>query len=326
MVKIATHNGCFHADEVLAIVLLRQLNEYKDAEIVRSRDNKVIDECDIVVDVGARFEPENKRFDHHQREFTETMASLKVLDFKTKLSSAGLVYAFYGKAVLNALTGHAINSPENDAIYKKLYESFVEEFDGIDNGVNPYDGDAKYKISSTIGARVGGLNPSWNDDDKSPEAEMAGFNKALKMVEAEFKDKLSWITKSWMPARSIVKSAIDVRKENDDQGRMIVFGSGGLPWKEHLFELEVENNIHGQILYVVYKNKEADWRIQCVPAGLNTFTNRKSMPESWRGVRDEKLADVCGVPDATFCHASGFIGGAKSEEGVLKMAKMSLAA
>lgn len=81
---------------------------------------KVIETCDIVVDVGAKFEPENKRFDHHQREFTETMRSLKVLNFDTKLSSAGLIYAFYGKAVINALTGKAINSPENETIYKKV--------------------------------------------------------------------------------------------------------------------------------------------------------------------------------------------------------------
>lgn len=81
---------------------------------------KVIDGCDIVVDVGARFEPENKRFDHHQREFKETMSSLKVLNYHTKLSSAGLVYAYYGKAVINSLTGFAINSHENDTVYKKV--------------------------------------------------------------------------------------------------------------------------------------------------------------------------------------------------------------
>ena len=81
---------------------------------------KIIDDCDIVVDVGAKFEPENKRFDHHQREFTDTMRSLNILNFDTKLSSAGLVYAFYGKAVINALTGVAMNSPECDTIYKKV--------------------------------------------------------------------------------------------------------------------------------------------------------------------------------------------------------------
>ena len=33
--KIGTHNGTFHCDEVLACFMLKQLPEYKNAEIVR---------------------------------------------------------------------------------------------------------------------------------------------------------------------------------------------------------------------------------------------------------------------------------------------------
>ena len=33
--KIGTHNGSFHCDEVLACFLLKQLPIYKDAQIVR---------------------------------------------------------------------------------------------------------------------------------------------------------------------------------------------------------------------------------------------------------------------------------------------------
>lgn len=36
-----------------------------------------LDECDIVVDVGAVFDHEKKKYDHHQREFTETLSSLR---------------------------------------------------------------------------------------------------------------------------------------------------------------------------------------------------------------------------------------------------------
>ena len=35
--------------------------------ILRTRDASVLNTCDIVVDVGAVFDPEKKRFDHHQR-------------------------------------------------------------------------------------------------------------------------------------------------------------------------------------------------------------------------------------------------------------------
>lgn len=55
-----------------------------------------------------------------------------------------------------------------------------------------------------------------------------------------------------------------------------------------------------------------------------SFVCRKFLPASWRGVRDDKLADVCGVADAVFAHATGFIGGAKSRDGVLQMAIKSV--
>ena len=47
MVKIGTHSGHFHADEALACFMLKQLAEYSDAEIVRSRDLKVLDELRV---------------------------------------------------------------------------------------------------------------------------------------------------------------------------------------------------------------------------------------------------------------------------------------
>lgn len=39
--KIGTHSGVFHCDEALACFMLKQLPEYCDADIVRSRDADV---------------------------------------------------------------------------------------------------------------------------------------------------------------------------------------------------------------------------------------------------------------------------------------------
>lgn len=41
MKKIGTHSGVFHCDEALACFLLKQLPEYKDAEVVRTRNPEV---------------------------------------------------------------------------------------------------------------------------------------------------------------------------------------------------------------------------------------------------------------------------------------------
>lgn len=66
-VKVGTHDGVFHCDEVLACAMLtRYTDTYKDAEIVRSRDEKILDQCDVVVDVSGKHQPP-KYFDHHQR-------------------------------------------------------------------------------------------------------------------------------------------------------------------------------------------------------------------------------------------------------------------
>lgn len=74
---IGTHNGTFHCDEVVACFMLKQLPEYENAEIFRSRDEKALREkCDIIVDVGGIFDHEKKWYDHHQLTFKETFSTV----------------------------------------------------------------------------------------------------------------------------------------------------------------------------------------------------------------------------------------------------------
>ena len=55
-----------------------------------------------------------------------------------------------------------------------------------------------------------------------------------------------------------------------------------------------------------------------------TFYFRLSLPEEWRGVRDEELSEKSGIPGCIFVHASGFIGGNKTYDGALAMAQAAL--
>ncbi|WP_353864488.1 MYG1 family protein [Svornostia abyssi] len=63
--KVATHDGSFHADDVFAIAVLRLRTP--DLEIVRTRDTDVIAACDARVDVGLHSDPATGDFDHHQK-------------------------------------------------------------------------------------------------------------------------------------------------------------------------------------------------------------------------------------------------------------------
>ncbi|MBJ7331701.1 MAG: MYG1 family protein, partial [Solirubrobacteraceae bacterium] len=63
--KVATHDGSFHADDVFAIAALRL--RHPDLEVVRTRDSDAHAAADLRVDVGMRFDPEAGDFDHHQK-------------------------------------------------------------------------------------------------------------------------------------------------------------------------------------------------------------------------------------------------------------------
>jgi len=318
--KIGTHNGTFHCDEVMACYLLKLLPEYKDAEIVRTRDLSVLDTCDIVVDVGGIFDPSRHRYDHHQRPFDESMHSLSAGKFswKTKLSSAGLVYYHFGMRILSQLLHTKTEDELVQVLFKKIYENLMEEIDAVDNGIDVWsEGTPRYLITTTLSQRVGRCNPAWNQKDKN---ELDGFNAALSLVAEEFRDRIEFYRDSWWPARSLVESTIANRFSIHPSGKIAVMESGGCPWKDHLFSLEAEQGIKGQILYLLYEDASSQWRIQCVPEELGTFTNRKSLPEAWRGIRDAELSKLSGIDGCVFVHASGFIGGNKTREGVMEMA------
>ena len=55
--KASTHDGRFHADKIFALAVLKLI--FPDLEIVRSRDEKVYKNADIIVDVGHAYDAEN---------------------------------------------------------------------------------------------------------------------------------------------------------------------------------------------------------------------------------------------------------------------------
>ena len=73
-------------------------------------------------------------------------------------------------------------------------------------------------------------------------------------------------------------------------------------------------------------DREKAWRIQAVSIGPGSFQNRLSLPAPWQGLRDAELSKLSGIPGCIFVHASGFIGGNKTLEGALEMARQGLKA
>lgn len=325
MLQICTHSGPFHADESLAVYMLRLLPKFKDAKVVRSRNPEDWEASDIVVDVGAKYDGV-KFFDHHQREFFETFNG----EYATKLSSAGLVYKHFGREIITAIVenkGASISSADLDILYDKVYKQFIEALDANDNGIDKYENSKeltpKFKDNAiSIPGVISGMNPSWNADT-SAEAYDTNFQRASKFIGEIFVDLVEGYALSWIPAKSLVIEAVNRRSEVDDSGKIIVLNQF-CPWKEHLYEVEKAKGIEGQIEFVLFKDSSNTWRVSTVPVSSTSFQFRKGLPEHLRGLRDQELSDKSGVPDCVFIHAAGFIGGAKTQDSVYKLAKMSL--
>ena len=278
---------------------------------------------------GGIYDHDKLRYDHHQRGYDERFDAGKEEDKPrcSKLSASGLIYRHYGKQVISQFYP-SLSSAQLDLAYLKMYDMFMETIDAIDTGVEmiPNTILPAYKDRTGLSSRVSRLNPRWNEvDDKGNKPdENERFEKASIISGDEFMDILMYVVESDIPAKEFVEKALLKRFEKDSSGEIMVLESGGLPWRNHLYDLEKEHNIDNLIKFVLYTDQSGMWRVQAVTVEGTLFENRLSLPEEWRGVRDEDLSSISGIEGCKFCHAAGFIGGNESYEGALKMAKVAL--
>lgn len=120
-IKVVTHNGIFHADELLACSLLCIAYGRNNVGIIRSRDNKVLEVATQnkdtwTIDVGNSYDPSLLNFDHHMRDFNLTNS------FGNKLSSFGMV--------VEALLSRDFFTEVKESLLK-----FSNKVDMLDNGI-----------------------------------------------------------------------------------------------------------------------------------------------------------------------------------------------
>lgn len=282
-----------------------------------------------MVDVGGVFDKEKNRFDHHQKSFDQTFSTLRpeFPDYKVRLSSAGLIYTYFGEEVIKEILKSKCDLDADSnlikKIYEKVYRGLIQEIDGIDNGVPMYDGEPLYQISSNISSRVGRFNPAWNStEDYDVQSQ---FEKAMVIAGEEFVDRVVYYGSVWYPARHIVEEALENRYNVHKSGEIIELSSM-CPWKDHLFDLESENDLVGVTKFVLFSSSDTDFRATGVPINSGSFVCRKFLHKEWRGIREADLQKISGIEGAVFVHATGFIGGCKTKDGALQMAVKSLEA
>ena len=212
----------------MACGLLRLLPRFSSIPVVRTRNEDILKQCSIVVDVGAKYDINSLRFDHHQKEFNTKFDDSRA----TKLSSAGLVYKHFGQEIIQQLAEQNQRKLDNNTIqklYVKIYDEFIEHIDGIDNGVENRTGKMRYRVTTNLSSRVGRLNPPWNDAlfrdlslKRDRESYVSNrFLKAIALTTHEFVECVENILNVWLPAREIVFRAFERRKVVHESGQII---------------------------------------------------------------------------------------------------------
>ncbi len=300
--RVATHSGSFHADDVFALAALSLLVAAEPAlgplEIVRTRDPEQLAAAELRVDVGQRDDPSTGDFDHHQRGGAGERPN------GIRFASFGLVWREFGARI----AGGGDNAA---TVAERLDQTLVQAVDANDTGQTISSALIADVAPMTVSHAIAAFNPNW-DEDGSAAAKRAAFDEALVFATGILSRELA-SAQAQVRAAELVRSAI-ARAQDP---RLIELDQG-LPWHRELVPTAPE------ALYVVYP-REQDWGLQAVPRVLGEFANRKDLPEAWAGRSDAELAEITGVPDARFCHIGRFMAVAGSREGALELARQALA-
>lgn len=290
---IGTHDGVFHADEVFAVAALLRI--FPGSMTWRTRDPKILATCDIVVDVGGVFDQPTGRFDHHQE------GGAGARENGILYSSFGLVWRRFGTEIACG----------DEEIARIVDERLVQPIDAKDNGQRLFEGgEAKFPgiRPVTISSIIGSLNLTWGE----PESSNNPFDSAVKLAGIILDRAIRSAVSQFNTCQTVRWAIADA-----EDPRLIILRTF-CPWTE------VVASDAPLALYVAFPSETGDWRLQCVPDGIKQFGKRKPLPAAWSGKRADELAAMTDVADATFCHPNLYICGAKSREGVLKLARLAI--
>jgi uncharacterized UPF0160 family protein len=301
---LITHDGKFHLDEVLATAVLLRI--HPQAEIIRTRNRKVIRTGNIVYDVGERYIPEKGLFDHHQASFNETFSP----GHGVKLSSSGLIYKHYGEQFLNT---YGIG--REDRIYQRVYEEIYERYflsaDAIDNGYEVFGKIIPRSLSHVV--------DSFNHSDFSPEAaeeQNERFMKAVEYIGTDLDNFVHGMVSEWVPCYAYLDERI-----RESQGEMVVV-SRHCPMD---LVLEMEQRHSKDIKYVLNPTGSSV-TILAVPKAKGRFGSKVPLKEEWRGLSGSTLEEHAGIEGCLFVHTSGFVGANRTLEGAVEMCVQSIKA
>ena len=283
-----THSGTFHADEVMASVIL--LNKFGSLKLFRC--NKPVNNKSFVYDVGFG------KFDHHGIDFNETREN------GIKYASCGLVWKMFGKDIIKKL-----GIKDIDIFFESIDKNLIMDIDRDDNG-QALKNEPEIK-GQTIPNLIASFNPTWNEDDKENE----NFLKALSFANTIFNNMISK-----MIAKESAKKIIEEKINEIKDGILIL--DCYMPWKDIV--LSSSNPKAKDILYAIFPSKRGGYNVVATPKESGSFDVKRPFPSNWAGKEDKDLQKISGIDTITFCHKNLFICACKTLDDAKKIAEIAI--
>ena len=294
-IRLVTHDGSFHADEVFATACLKIY--YKNiknrrVKVIRTRNSKIIENADIVYDVGNIYDPKKKRFDHHQKDGAGKRGN------GVMYSSFGLIWKHFGKELT-----------QNDEIHEEIDQKLVQQICAADTAHNDFVIEGTGWKAWTFDGIIKNFHPDRSLGEKEN-------NKVFDNMVDFFTDFLQNYIKNSKKKYAEYKIVESAYKNTEDK-RIIVLEKG-MSWKKPLVEAP-------EPLYVIYPTFDQDnFHIRAIPVSDDSVNNRKPFPKSWCGLRVEELQKESKIKGSIFVHNTGYLGVASNLESAILMAKKSI--
>jgi uncharacterized UPF0160 family protein len=289
--RVATHPGNFHADDVFAIAALGLAEGPLD--IVRTRDAAELEAAGARVDVGGRDDPASGDFDHHQKGGAGERPN------GVRYASFGLVWRRHGAALAGSEDAAA-----------SIDERLVQGVDANDTGQEITESLIEGVRPMSVSGVIAALNPSW-DEQLTPAEEDERFADAVALATRILEREIAGAA-AFGRARELVEAAI--ARAADPR---VIELDRNMPWRELVVSGAPD------ALYVMYPKSDG-WGAQAVPREAGAFGNRRDLPAEWAGHSGDELAEITGVPDAVFAHPARFYVSAGSREGIAALLAKAL--
>ena len=229
-----THNGRFHADDVIATVLLSKF--MKNLKVMRVETVPTrLKKNAIVYDIGLG------RFDHHQTDGNGKRPN------GVSYATAGLVWKEFGHQIL--LRKYGCEKEYLERVFRRIDRELIQGVDAVDNGqYQKSDYPAQPMNISTI---VSNFNPEWD----SGENEDIAFLEAVNFVRVVF-DKT---VKNILSKTRAIKPVEE--KIRETEGHVMILEKD-MPWQDAIkFSLEPSAK---DIWFVVYPSRRGKYKWRSV--------------------------------------------------------------